>query len=129
MGKLPRMGKPPFLTPHQVQNDDLLEVVEEPYVKAAEDSKFGRERGYAAVRLIRTGELFTAGFNATTWDRLLGAFGEEGKLWVGKRFKVTLETQTIRGMQKLVMFGKPYHDPQAPVTLEGALGHDASRPA
>lgn len=50
MGKLPRMGKPPFLTPHQVQNDDLLEVVEEPYVKAAEDSKFGRERGYAAVR-------------------------------------------------------------------------------
>ena len=115
MGKLPRMGKPPFLTPQQVQNDDLFEIVEEPYVKSAEDSTFGRERGYAVVRLIRTGELFTAGFNATTWDRLHNAFGEESKLWIGKRFKVMLETQTIRGQQKQVMFGKPYVDPQKPL--------------
>jgi hypothetical protein len=123
------MGKPPFLTPHQVQQDDLLEIVEEPYVKSAEESKFRRERGYAVVRLIRTGDLFTAGFNATTWDRLLDAWGEDAKMWVGKRFKVMLETQTIRGEQKQVMFGKPYHDPQAPLKLEDALGHDASRPS
>jgi len=123
------MGWPPFLTPQDVVNDDLLEIVEEPYVKSAEDSKFGRERGYAVVRLHRTGELFTAGFNATTWDRLIDAYGEDGKLWMGKRFKVVLETQTIRGMQKQVMFGKPCRDPQASLKLEAALGHDANWPA
>jgi hypothetical protein len=55
MGKLPRMGKPPYLKPHHVHEDDLAEIIEEPYVQSAEDSKFGRERGYAAIRLVRTG--------------------------------------------------------------------------
>ena len=114
--KLPRMGKPAYLKPHHVQKDDLLEIVEEPYVQSAEDSKYGRARGYAVVRLIRTGELYTCGFNTTTWDRMLDAFGEDAGLWKGKRMKVTLETQTIRGEQKQVMFGKPYTEPQRPLT-------------
>jgi hypothetical protein len=110
------MGKPSFLKPHHVQQGDLFEIVEEPYVQAAEDSKFGRVRGYAVARLVRTGELFTCGFNTTTWDRLLSAFGEDSGLWVSKRFTIVLETQTIRGEQKQVMFGKPYVDPQKPLT-------------
>jgi hypothetical protein len=111
------MGKPPFLKPHQVQQNDLIEIVEEPYVQSEEESKFGRMRGYAVVRLVRTGELFTAGFNTTTWNRLLDGFGEDSQLWKGKRVKLTLETQTIRGEQKQVMFGKPYVEPQKPLTV------------
>jgi len=91
MGKLPRMGRPPFLKPHHVQQDDLVEIVEEPYVRSAEESRFEKPRGYAVVRLVRTGELYTWGFNTTTWDRLIDAFGEDSALWKGKKVKVKLE--------------------------------------
>jgi hypothetical protein len=60
------MGRPPFLKPHHVQQDDLVDIVEEPYVRSAEESKFGRMRGYVVVRLVRTGEIYTWGMNTTT---------------------------------------------------------------
>jgi len=112
LGKLPRMGKPPFLKPHHVQQDDLLEVLEEPYVQTEEKSKFGRQRGYAVVRLVRTGEAYTWGLNSTTWDRLIDAFGEDAALWKAKKVRVKLETMTVRGEVKQVMYGVPYREPQ-----------------
>jgi hypothetical protein len=112
MVKLPRLSKPPYLKPHHVRHDDLVEIVEEPYVRSAEESRFERPRGYAVVKLLRTGELYTWGFNGTTWDRLLDAFGDDGALWRGKRVKVRVETQTVRGEQKSVIFGVPYNEPQ-----------------
>jgi hypothetical protein len=115
MGKLPRMGKPPFLKPHHAQQDDLVEIVEEPYVRSAEDSAFGRERGYAVVKLVRNGELYTWGMNTTTWDRLIDAFGEDSALWKGKRVKIKVETQTVRGEQKQIVYGVPYREPQQPL--------------
>lgn len=107
VGKLPRMGKPPFLKPHHVQKDDLVEIMEEPYVQSEEQSKFGRQWGFAVVRLIRTGELHTWGMNGTTWDRLIDAFGEDSALWKGNKVKVKLETQTIRGEPKQIIYGVP----------------------
>ena len=112
MGKLPRLGKPPYLKPHHVRQDDLVEIIEEPYVRTAEESRFGRARGYAVVKLQRTGEIFTWGFNTTTWDRLLDAFGEDSALWVGKKVKIRLESQIVRGEQKGVIYGVPYREPQ-----------------
>lgn len=118
MVKLPRMGKPPFLKPHHVRQDDLVEIVEEPYVRSAEESRFERPRGYAVVRLLRTGELYTWGFNNTTWDRLIDAFGEDSSLWKGKRVKIRVETQTVRGEQKSVIFGVPYNEPQQKLQVQ-----------
>jgi len=112
MVKLPRMGRPPFLKPHHVKQDDIVEIVEEPYVRSAEESRFERSRGYAVVRLVRTGELYTWGFNTTTWDRLIDAFGEDSAQWKGKKVKVKLENQTVRGEQKQIIFGVPYREPQ-----------------
>jgi hypothetical protein len=112
MVKLPRMGRPPFLKPHHLRQDDLVEIVEEPYVRSAEESRFERPRGYAVVRLVRTGELYTWGFNTTTWDRLIDAFGEDSAQWKGKKVKVKLENQTVRGEQKQIIFGVPYKEPQ-----------------
>lgn len=109
---LPRMGKPPFLKPHHVQQDDLLEIVEQPYVQSEEESTFGRQRGYCVVRLVRTGETYTWGLNTTTWDRLLDAFGDNAALWKAKRIKVKLESMTVRGDVKQVMYGVPYQEPQ-----------------
>jgi len=112
MGKLPRLGKPPFLKPHHVQPDDLVEIVEEPYVRGSEESMFGKTRGYAVVRLMRTGDLYTWGFNTTTWDRLIKAFGDESSLWIGKRVKIKVEKQLVRGEEKPVLYGVPYREPQ-----------------
>ena len=122
MGKLPRMSKPPYLKPQHVKQDDLVEIVEEPYVRSAEESRFERPRGYAVVRLLRTGELYTWGFNGTTWDRLLEAFGDDDALWKGKRVKVKVETQTVRGEQKQVIFGVPYNEPQQKLPVDQQLG-------
>ena len=118
MVKLPRMGKPPFLRPHHVNNDDVLEIVEEPYVRSAEESKFGRMRGYVVVRLIRTGDLYTWGLNSTTWDRLIDAFGDESSQWKGKRVKIKKMTQVVRGESKEVIFGVPYKEPQQKLQLQ-----------
>lgn len=110
--KLQRLGKPAYLKPHHVQQDDLVEIMEEPYVQSEEESKFGRARGYAVVRLIRTGDTYTWGMNTTTWDRLIDAFGEDGILWKGKKVKVKLENQIVRGEGKEIIFGRPYLEPQ-----------------
>jgi len=112
MVKLPRMGRPPFLKPHHVKQDDLVEIVDEPYIRSAEESRFEKPKGYAVVRLLRTGELFTWGFNNITWNRLLDAFGDDSSLWKGKKVKVKIETQTVRGEQRQVIFGVPYREPQ-----------------
>jgi len=112
MGKLPRLGKPPFLKPHHVQQDDLVEIIEEPYVRSAEESKFGRMRGYAVVRLVRTGDLYTWGFNTTTWDRLIDVFGEDSGQWKGKQVKIKKMSQVVRGENREVIFGVPYREPQ-----------------
>jgi hypothetical protein len=116
------MSRPPYLKPHHVKQDDVVEIVEEPYVRSAEESRFERSRGYAVVRLLRTGELYTWGFNSTTWDRLLDAFGDDSALWKGKRVKIRLETQTVRGEQKQVIFGVPYNEPQQKLPVDQQLG-------
>jgi hypothetical protein len=112
------MGKPPFLKPHHVQQDDLVEIVEEPYVRSAEESKFGRMRGYAVVRLVRTGELYTWGMNTTTWDRLLDAFGEDSALWKGKKVKIKKMPQVVRGESKEALFAVPYIEPQQKLQVD-----------
>lgn len=108
---LPRLGKPPFLTAEDVKDSDILEIADEPYVVPAEQTKWGRPRGRAVVKLS-DGELRTWTMNTTTWDRLLDAFSDKEAMWIGKRVKVRKETQTISGSDKEVLFGYPYKEPQ-----------------
>jgi len=95
----------------KLQATDLL-MLKEPYVQTEEESKFGRSRGYCVIRLVRTGETYTWGLNGTTWDRLLDAFGEDSVLWVGKKVRLKLETQIVRGEDKTILYGVPYKEPQ-----------------
>lgn len=118
MVRLPRMSKPPYLKPQHVRQDDVVEIVEEPYVRSAEESRFEKPRGYAVVRLLRTGELYTWGFNSTTWDRLIDAFGDDSALWKGKKVKVKIEMQTVRGEEKQIIFGVPYREPQQKLSVD-----------
>ena len=104
---LPKLLKPAYLRAENLVQDDILEVIDKPYVQSAEESKFGTRRGYAQVKVERTNEVFTIGFNNTTWDRLVTAFSDNESLWIGKRIKVSLETSMIRGEKKQIIYGAP----------------------
>jgi hypothetical protein len=109
---LKKLGAPPYLLPDEVENNDLLEVVDKPFIVPAEKTKWGRERGKCTVRILRTGEVRRWTLNATTWDRLIDAFGEDAELWIGKKIKVKKESRSISGVAKSVLFGVAYREPQ-----------------
>jgi len=46
------------------------------------------------------------------------AFGDDSALWKGKKVKVKLETQTVRGEQKQIIFGVPYREPQQKLSVD-----------
>lgn len=102
---LKRLGKPPFLRPGDVVDDDLVEIVGDPYIRHSE--RWHRDRGYVPVKLLRTGEVYTLPLNATSWDRCLDAWGDQEGLWVGRRAKLKLMDQLVRGEQRKVMYVVP----------------------
>jgi len=108
---LKTLGKPPYLLPKDVANDDLVEIVEKPYMLEAEETKWKKPKGVVTVQLPNKNirRWFT---NVTTWDALVRAYGEDEAIWVGKKIKVRKETRTISGEEKEVLFGKPYMEPQ-----------------
>jgi hypothetical protein len=109
---LKKLGAPPYLLPDEVENNDLVEVVDKPFIVPAEKTKWGRERGKCTVRILRTGEVRRWTLNATTWDRLIDAFGEDADLWIGKKIKIKKESRSISGVAKSVLFGVAYREPQ-----------------
>jgi len=115
---LKRLGKPPYLIPEEVEQDDLLEIIDRPYVVPAEKSKWGRERGKAQVKILRTGEIRTWSLNTSTWDLLLDAFSEDPGMWLNKKVQVRKEMRNVNGVDKTVLFGKPYHEPQQQLNPE-----------
>lgn len=106
------LGKPPYLLPDEIENDDLLEIVDKPYIVPAEKTKWGKERGKAQVKILRNDMVRTWSLNNSTWDRLIQDFGEDPEQWVHKKVKVKKELRNISGVDKEVMFGRPYQEPQ-----------------
>lgn len=106
------LGMPPYLLADEVEQDDIVEIVEKPYIVPADKTKWGRERGKAVVKLARTGALRTWTMNVTTWDKLLETFGEDPGQWLNKKVQIKKETRNVNGVDKTVLFGRPYHEPQ-----------------
>ena len=106
------LGKPPYLLPDEIENSDIVEIVEKPYIVPAEKTKWGKERGKAQVKIIRTGEVRTWTMNNTTWDKLIQAFGEDPDQWLHKKVQIRKEMRNVSGVDKPVLYGKPYCEPQ-----------------
>lgn len=106
------LGKPPYLLPDEVEQDDVVEIIDKPYIVPAEKSKWGKERGKAQVKILRNNNIRTWTMNNTTWDRLIGAFGEDPDLWLNKKVKIRKEVRNVSGVDKDVLFGAPHHEPQ-----------------
>lgn len=112
------LGRPFYLLPDEVQQDDVLEIMDKPYIVPAEMTKWNKERAKVQVKIIRTELIRTWNMNNTTFDKLLDAFGEDPGLWLGKKVQVKKETRNINGVDKVVLFGKPYVQPQQQLSSE-----------
>jgi len=106
------LGRPPYLLPDEIEQDDVVEIIEKPYIVPAEKTKWGKERGKAQIKILRNGQVRTWTMNNTTWDKLIQAFGENPDYWLNKKVQIKKETRNISGVDKEVLFGKPYKEPQ-----------------
>jgi len=113
-----RLGKPSFLRVDEVKDGDVLVAVEPPDLVEAEKSKWGKERYRIVVTKHNDREfgLRRWTMNTSTSNKLLEAFGEDEKLWVGKKIRIRKREEFIQGKQKSVLYGEPYIEPQK--TLE-----------
>jgi hypothetical protein len=50
--------------------------------------------------------------NTSTWDKLVDAFGDDSSQWRGKRVKIHLAVQSVRGEDRQIIYGSPYREPQ-----------------
>jgi len=71
------LGRPPYLLPTEIEHDDLVEIIEKPYIVEAEKTKWGKERGRAVIKVLRTNAIRMWTMNNTTWDKLIQAYGED----------------------------------------------------
>ena len=46
--------------------------------------------------------------NVTTWDRLLDAFSDDEDKWIGKKVRVRVKEENVRGTPRQVLYGEPY---------------------
>ena len=106
------LGRPAYLLPTEIEQDDVVEIVEKPWIVEAEKTKFGKERGKAIIKILRTGAIRTWTMNNTTWDKLIQAFGEDPGQWLNKKVQIKKEVRNVSGVDKEVLFGRPYHEPQ-----------------
>jgi hypothetical protein len=107
LGKIPKRGKPMYLKPEDVENDDLATILDPPIILDAEDSKFKKERTVITIVLTRNKNIYRWGLNNTSNDRLVDAFGEEGNLWVKKTVKIQKRLEHVSGKERPVLYAVP----------------------
>jgi hypothetical protein len=95
-----------FLRPDHVKTGDVLEFVSEGEYVPKEESQFGRDLFQIDVRLP-DGTVKTWTMNLTTRNRMVEAYGDDTKNWVGKKVRVEVANQNVRGTMRKVIYGFP----------------------
>lgn len=103
---LRKLSQDPYLNVDEVESGVELTVVGKPYIVPAEETKWGKPRGRAVVKLPN-GERRTWTMNNTTWDRCVSVFGVDPEKWVGKKVKLDVQMMSVRGEPRKVLFGVP----------------------
>lgn len=107
MVKIPKRGKPQFLRPEDVQDNDLATIIEQPLILPADSSKYGKERTIVTVKIHRIKEIRRWGLNNTSNDRLVDAYGEDGDVWKGKEVRIQKRLENVRGQDRYVLYAQP----------------------
>ena len=102
-----------FLTADDVRDGDVLEIVDEGRFISAEESPFGRNVFQITVRLPDGAEK-TWNVNNTTLRTLAQAFGDDTVNWRGRKVRVEVREQVVRGVPRRVIYGYPVAEPVEP---------------
>jgi hypothetical protein len=95
-----------WLRPSDLKDGDILTIADEGTVRSASETPFGREVFEIRVRLPG-GEEKVWTMNLTTQRRLIDAWGKDTRSWVGRKVRVQLQQQNVRGIVKTVIYGTP----------------------
>ena len=98
-----------WLRPKDVNNGEIITIVDEGKSKSADETPFGRAVFEIGVRLP-SGEKKIWSMNRTTQRRCMEAWGNETRNWVGKRLRIELKQQNVKGVMKTVIYGFPLAD-------------------
>jgi len=94
-----------FLHADAVFDGDIIEIVGKGRYVSAEDSTF--ERPYLEIPVkLPDGKTKTWTPNKTTLHMLAKAFGDDADLWVGKKVKLNISRQNVRGKMIDVLYGE-----------------------
>jgi len=107
----------PWLRPSDVHDGDIVTIIEEGRKRDANETPFNRAVFEIAVRLP-SGEEKIWTMNRTTQRRCIEAWGNETKNWIGKRLRIELRVQNVRGVMKKVIYGFPITGKAAEVPVE-----------
>ena len=99
---LHKLGAGQYLGADVVENGMVVEIVEKPYT---EKGKFRDEQPVIPVKLSG-GEQKLWSCNVTTWDSLFDTFGEKAEDWIGRRVKIVVKEENVRGTVKKVLYGE-----------------------
>ena len=95
-----------FLHANAVSDGDIIEILGKGHYVSAEESVF--ERPYLEIPVkLPDGKAKTWTPNKTTLTMLAGAFGDDADLWTGKKVKLAISRQNVRGKMVDVIYGEP----------------------
>lgn len=96
-----------FLHGDTVENGAIVEIVGKAIFVSAEDSTFDRPYLQILVKLPNGKQkIWTP--NKTSLRNLAKVFGDDTDLWAGKRAKITVAKQNVRGEMRDVIYAEPY---------------------
>jgi len=98
-----------WLRPSDVREGDIVTIADEGRNRSAEETPFGREVFEIGVKLP-SGEVKLWTMNRTTQRRCAEAWGDETRNWIGKKVRIQLREQNVRGIMKTVIYGIPVEE-------------------
>ena len=93
-----------YLSQEDVKDGDVAVIIEEPKINT--ETPFGKDQLEANIELADKRQK-TYGMNKTTAKGLAAAWGNDTKLWTGKKIKFTKLKQNVNGAMKDVIYAKP----------------------
>ena len=88
---------------------DIIEITGKARSISEEESVFGRSYIEVPVKLSDgKSKVWTP--NKTSLKALAKVFGDDADLWVGKKVKLAVARQNVRGEMKDVLYGEPFQE-------------------
>lgn len=99
-----------YLHADAIKEGDAIEIAGKARYVSSEEAAFGRPYLEMPVKLMNgKSRIWTP--NKTTLKRLAKAYGDDTDSWVGKRVKLTITKQNVRGEMRNVIYGQPQIEP------------------